>query len=1014
MRSNKFIFSEGQFHRLFPYYILLDKDLIVISHGNTISNYCNIQNGQKLSSCFQIYKPDITKYKISELNGISSRLISMGQENESTSFVLEGVWEYISATEELLFVGFPPNQKEPHRLNYQIKEQKDLGEKIKFLNELIENFNSAVLCEDPERKILYVNNKFCSIFEIPVSAEDLIGIDCSLVAQNGKRRFKDPLSFIERVEQLVASRISASNDIVYLADGSILERDYIPININGEFVAHLWKYTDVTDRITLENKLKSSEKLLQTLFNNFRSSLMYEDINNTIVFVNQAFCNIISPELVPSFLIGKKTTESIHSIKHLFKEPELFVRRVNELIAKNESEFNEFVEMADGRILKRYFVPITVGNIRSGYIWRYEDITEHLAFEKQLKEQKEYFYRILNELPVDIMIFSLDHKFEFVNKSAVKNDEMRAWLIGKNMYDYCKHKNIGPELAIKREKLFKEALERNKANSTIDEHIKPDGSIQYMLRFHYPFSNEDGKVEFVVGFGVDITEQKNSERKFIEQGEYYNEILNEVPADIVIFSLDHKYRFINKNAIKNKEIREWLIGKDDYDYCRFKQISTKMADERRKMFNDAVIMKKPMSLIDEIVNENQTTKYILRIMYPSIDANGSVKYVIGYGIDITEQLQLERKATLNEKRMNKLLDIIRDGVFRLNTDGWVVYNNNSFSFIMGIEPLMEQGHQKPIRFQDYLSTEEWKKLSDKIQALKNTGQPQLGIMQIINKLGVEKYLDYSITDSINDPDALCTFRISDITEIVNKERNLEEIIKKEKELNNSKSQFVRITSHELRTPLAIIQANVEILEMIQGSHFETGNSPNPEVMTSRIVKEVKVMTEILNELMMISKIEKGEIDFNPSDIDIHTFINTISQDLYTPYADGRSLQVEIDKKISQICLDKKLMRHALVNIITNAFKYSAGKLAPTLRIKNEYNSILFEIEDHGIGIPEEDQNKLFTSFFRASNVGAIQGTGLGLMVLDYAVKRHGGTIDIKSEIDKGSTVSVKIPIIKAQ
>ena len=198
--------------------------------------------------------------------------------------------------------------------------------------------------------------------------------------------------------------------------------------------------------------------------------------------------------------------------------------------------------------------------------------------------------------------------------------------------------------------------------------------------------------------------------------------------------------------------------------------------------------------------------------------------------------------------------------------------------------------------------------------------------------------------------------------------------------------------------------------MIHGSELKSENGPNPEVMTARIVKEVKVMTEILNELMMISKIEKGDIEFHAGDTDLHSFVNEISLDLYSPYTDGRSLQIEIDKSIANVYIDRKLMRHALVNIITNAFKYSAGKQSPILRIKKSKESIIFEIEDHGIGI--EDQKKLFTSFFRASNVGAIQGTGLGLMVLEYAVKKHKGEINIKSELDKGSIVSIKIPTIK--
>lgn len=877
------------------------------------------------------------------------------------------------------------------------------------LSTLIENFNSGVLLEDENRNILLVNNMFCDIFSVPVSPKDLVGVDCSGMAEQSKSMFVNPDAFVQRVNSILEGKVSVTDDILYMADGRILERDYIPIFIEGAYSGHLWKYNDITERKRLEINLKNSEARLSALINNFKAGVMFEDRERSIMFANRAFCRLIIEELMPEFLIGENSVNSLKEVKYLFTEPDKFVADVEQLVSNHVPVLNGLVTLVDGRVLKRDFIPVVVDEEESGYLWIYEDITKQLEIENKVMEQREYFHRILNELPADIMIISVDQKFEFINKSAVVNDEMREWLIGKDMYDYCRRKNISNERAVTRDLLFREALATRKSVSSIDQHIKPDGTLKYMLRFLYPFLKKNGTTDFVVGFGIDITEQVNSENEIKAQKEYYHEILNEIPADIVIFSLDHKYRFINKNAVKNPQIREWLIGRDDYEYCDLKGVDYEMADNRRKMFTEAVSQKQPVSLVDEVKQLDGTVISILRIMYPNIDAEGNVKSVIGYGIDITEQIENKRIAELQGKQMGNLLNIIRDGVFTFAPDGNIILSNNSFRNIMTPDFNKKWSPDDNYNFFDFLSEEEYANVTQKLTALASEGAPQSGIVRLKNNDGVEKYLDYTFTKSMENVNATFVGRISDITAIVNKERGLTQIIEKEKELNNSKSQFIRITSHELRTPLAIIQANAEILEMINSAEFAGAANLKPEVMIGRIVKEVKLMTEILNELMMISRIETGNIEFSPETVNVLSFVSGIRQDLYNPHTDGRILVLEVDEDVKTAYFDKGIMRHAIVNLVNNAFKYSTGKQAPALRVTIDSGELKFEVQDWGIGIPEEDQAKLFTSFFRASNAGVIQGTGLGLTVLDYAVKKHSGKIEFVSKVNEGSIFRILLP-----
>lgn len=120
-----------------------------------------------------------------------------------------------------------------------------------------------------------------------------------------------------------------------------------------------------------------------------------------------------------------------------------------------------------------------------------------------------------------------------------------------------------------------------------------------------------------------------------QQRAFYEYILNNLPSDVAVFSTDHKYLFMNGYAVQNKEIREFLIGKDDFDYCRLKGISTDLAKERRQMFQSVIREKVEIEWEDETKDSNGNRKVILRKMSPILDAENQVSYVVGYGIDIT-------------------------------------------------------------------------------------------------------------------------------------------------------------------------------------------------------------------------------------------------------------------------------------------------------------------------------------------------------------------------------------------
>ncbi|MDJ0687234.1 MAG: ATP-binding protein [Xenococcaceae cyanobacterium MO_188.B32] len=239
-----------------------------------------------------------------------------------------------------------------------------------------------------------------------------------------------------------------------------------------------------------------------------------------------------------------------------------------------------------------------------------------------------------------------------------------------------------------------------------------------------------------------------------------------------------------------------------------------------------------------------------------------------------------------------------------------------------------------------------------------------------------------------------------------------QILEKEKELRTLKSSFISMTSHEFRTPLAVIGSSTELLQHYGDKLDATKKLKHFE----RIKSSIRHMTALLEDVLMISKVEAHKIDFHPVDIDVIEFCRDLVEELqqskteYQILLAVHGLDNSSEQKSFRAKLDPKLLRQILNNLLTNAVKYSpiGSKVYFDLNCKRD--CICFRVRDEGIGIPAEDLKNIFTPFHRAINVGNISGTGLGLAIVHKCVELHQGKITIESEVEVGTTFTVTIPL----
>ena len=173
-----------------------------------------------------------------------------------------------------------------------VERTSELSRTATRLSNLISNMQEAVLVEDENRMIVMVNEKFCSMFGIPVSPELLIGMDCSGSAEQSKHLFQDPEGFVSGIIILLSQRKKVIGEILKLADGRIFSRDYVPIVIEETYKGHFWKYTDITSRSRYEEALIRSEEKYRLLIENMNLGLLEVDLNGRIIYANQSFCEM--------------------------------------------------------------------------------------------------------------------------------------------------------------------------------------------------------------------------------------------------------------------------------------------------------------------------------------------------------------------------------------------------------------------------------------------------------------------------------------------------------------------------------------------------------------------------------------------------------------------------------------------------------------------------------------------------------------------------------------------------
>lgn len=747
--------------------------------------------------------------------------------------------------------------------------------------------------------------------------------------------------------------------------------------------------------------MNSKEELLMEKETGFKA--LFENANIGIIIVNKdgqiKFSNYYSDEIFgykKQELNGKPLEILIPQVflknhKNLYQEyfdhpkPQLIRKTLSLKAVKRDGE--------------EFPVEISLTHYESGgelmAVAFVKEVTEKMKIIDVLKANEEKYRNLYHNSVIS------KHTTDFTTLKPIEVNEVAVKLFGyKSKQDFMD--NFTPSKHAISVSDFKENIKTLKNKGEIlnlaQEMKKVDGT-HFWANI---FSKLDSTKMFSQTVIVDITEQINALKKAKESEERYKVLFEN--SLVSMHTTDLKtFRAVNANEIAVK-----LFGyKSKEDFLRDFSPGKHYVNEDDLKTNSKVFFES-----GEIVNQQLEMKRLdgkhfwaslnIKLCNDKTKANTVI-------LDITKQVKANEKLKLSEEKFRNLYENSVVSMLTYNIKERRVEDVNDVC----VQLFGYKSRKKFIA--DFEKTNHFINLDERqllIDSLEKKGETNL-ISEFRRKNGTHFWAN--IFAKVNHDKTELQAVIIDITESKRtheqletevKERTLEltAALEREKEMNDIKTRFVSTASHEFRTPLSAILSSVSIIE----AYDKAEDEPNRTKHFERIKSSVNNLVDILNDFLSVDKLEQGKMELKLEKFDVKVFAEDVLEEVKGILKKGQKMNFDFSG-ILNIVLDKKILKNILLNLLSNAIKYSSENNSINMKIESKKKLILINVQDNGIGIPEEEQKNLFGKFFRAGNAANIQGTGLGLNIVKKYVELLNGNITFVSGINKGTTFFLSFP-----
>jgi PAS domain S-box-containing protein len=1001
----------------------LDRDGIIIHVSKNWTTFLGYEVDEVIGRSNSLYlHPEDLEMVTSFLN---KTIEIEGIENEITYRILHKDGHYVwhastvklsEKNGEFIYIGNCRDVSEHIKAQQDLKLQKDFYEKI------IDNIPTDIAVFDSNHKYLYLNPYAIKDDEL---RKFILGKnDFEYAKHTGRNTISAQKRRIKFLEAALSKKLIVWEEKYKGLDAAYTyhNRKYNPVfNEDGSLDIIVGFGVDITEIKKAQDEIIRSKLLLSSILENIAVGILVQGPKSEILENNKAACEMLG--LTEDQLIGKTSFDKHWKVIHLdgsdFHPEEHPVPKAIKLLKPVKN-----VVMGVYRPISMDMVWLLVDAIpvfddlgKLLYVvCSFNDITALKKIEDELK--------ISNE--------------RFTYSSEATSDAIWDWdlLTGKILFgasystifghEYINNTLMSPECWAllypeDRDAYIKRLYEiiDGKTNKWSDEYryLKSDGSYAYVNDKAIIIRNDEGKAIRMIGAMQDVSIEKKLTDKLQQSEEQFKGAFEHSPVGMALVNIEGYYIEVNDRLCEilgysNQELKSLTFQEITY----YKDLEIDL--EYKKNLDSGKISN--FSSEKRFIQKNKSLVWT-HISVSLVENSKNEIYYIVQIIDISERkkIELENKLLIEENNKNRTIQLNEaknmyrflaensvDLICLHNLDTSFQYISPSVINILGYNPEEMEG-KSPL---DYAHPEDLKYLKDTFTDFIDGKINETTIGRFKNSDGKYIWLETK-ANIIKEKDIKTGFQSSsrDITTRKEEEEVIEKTLAKQTELNELRSNLVSTISHEFRTPMTTIRTSAELISIyLEGHTFE--KKIRLEKQLNTITGEIDRIVELMNSVLTISRNDAGKTNFNPIKFNLKQLCLDVIETSFDNQKNGKKVQTSFKGLSFDVFADRNLMEYSIFNLLNNAFKYSEESGDIILNLTTISSKIIIEIIDFGIGIPEEDQHKLFNTFFRASNTNGIPGTGLGLYIVKTFTEKNSGTIQLESLLGKGTKVKLIFPI----
>lgn len=752
---------------------------------------------------------------------------------------------------------------------------------------------------------------------------------------------------------------------------------------------------DVTVRKNLEREIKESNERYQLAVEGTNDVIWEYDFGSNYSYLSPQFWTGMEIPLEESPLDHQLVAKYI-----VPEEQQDFLDKLNESYENQVGDMTLEIKVVakGGRIIWALFKARIIYS-RNGKPQRavgsLSNITSLKEAQSQLKES-EAKYKLISENSSDcICLQEVSGDFVFVSPSSTDvlgytPEEMQKLSLKEFIHDDYRE--------MMKESVLEIISGKKKTASLVYQAHGRDKELQWLETIAGAiFDNDTGRAVYLQTSTRNVTDRIEAQQKLKESQERYK-LITENSNDIVsLMDIEGNYIFISP-SIKDTMgyLPEEMLGRNTTEFIHP---------------DDVEMVKRTIS--EAVKNKSKEEGALFRFRHKSgewrwlkvtggiiLNDEGEPIYIRSNKTDITEKKLTEDKLKQQEKQYKLVSENSGDVIALNDVSGRFTFVSPSCYRLAGLT--VEETMSITDIYQ-YIHPEEISKVKHAIRdTIKHRRSDTITSFRLKKKDGEFVWVGMSLSAVLDKNNRTQYIQSStrDISEII-------KVLEKERQLNKLKSSFISMASHEFRTPLTTIQSSNELISMyLDNSAIPVDAKLSKHV--TRIRTELERLNSLLKDVFTLGRLDVGKTKLNKEITSITGIARQVVLENSVPFK-NRDIRIKTEGKERQVMLDSLLISHVLSNLLSNALKYSDGCQNPELLISFKESEITMAVTDFGIGIPKKDRGGLFESFSRATNVGDIEGTGLGLVIVKQFVEMHGGTIDYITKVNEGSTFTVNLP-----